>query len=455
MGGSALMGLLACVGAPVELPVERPPDVLLVVLDTVRSDHLSAYGYERPTSPALEILASQGRLYTDVTASSWTWPSHASLFTGLPPWQHGAHFVDSEGLEVVEGFLHAAPMRTELPTMAERFEGEGYDTVLLSGNDLLREELGLSRGFGRVEIFPDDGATLAAAQELLGQERAKPVLLVVNFYGAHAPWFVTHGSGDLTGRLQQDEAWLGPHVLGPGHAWNPMIRAEGGASAAERLIAGELQLPPDGLEIITALYDGEIQRVDAMLGGLLAAWGPGGVVAVTSDHGEYLGERGLWLHCRTVYPQITRVPLVLRASTLSGGQRVEVPVQLDQVQDALLALAGLEVSSPLLDPHPVPIQAAAWRDRSWSGRLGGRFTQGYRLYREGDLALVLGMESGVELYDLSQDPGMFEDLAGSRPQELERLRLAAARSWAEVEPGSAVELDPATAERLRVMGYVD
>jgi arylsulfatase A-like enzyme len=455
VGLTALLAQLGCTGAAVEpAPAQRPPDVLLVVLDTVRADHLSAYGYEAPTSPALELLASQGRLYEDVTASSWTWPSHASLFTGLPPWQHGAHFVDAGGVEVVKGFLHAAPIRAEVPTLAERFGEAGYDTVLLSGNELLRAELGLSRGFERVEIFNEDTLTLEAARALLGEERERPLLLVVNFYGAHAPWFVTRGSGDLTERLQQDEPWLGPYVLGPGHAWNPMLRPGGGDSGAERLISGALELPPDGLEVITRLYDGEVQRVDAMLGGLLAAWGPDGVVAVTSDHGEYLGERGLWLHCRTVYSQLTRVPLVLRAPGLEPGVE-PTPVQLDQVQGALLALAGLRDEATLLDPRPGPIQAAAWEDQAWSERLGGRFTQGYRLYREGELALVAGMESGAELYDLSDDPGMLRDLASARPEEVERLRAASSAAFVEVEAGSAVEIDAATEQRLRAMGYLD
>ena len=86
-----IVSLLACSGLTIEAPLRRP-DVMLVVLDTVRADRLSAYGHDRPTSLQLEAIAAAGVRFVDVTAPApWTWPSHASLFTGLHPWEHGGH----------------------------------------------------------------------------------------------------------------------------------------------------------------------------------------------------------------------------------------------------------------------------------------------------------------------------------------------------------------------------
>jgi arylsulfatase A-like enzyme len=93
-GVLAVALLVACCTVSAPEPEAELPDVLLVVLDTVRADRLSTYGYERPTSIQLDALAQAGVVFEDVTApASWTWPSHASLFTGTPPWVHGAHVV--------------------------------------------------------------------------------------------------------------------------------------------------------------------------------------------------------------------------------------------------------------------------------------------------------------------------------------------------------------------------
>ena len=123
------------------LVAPRHPDVLLVVLDTVRADRLSAYGHERPTDLYLSALAeASGVLFEGVTAPApWTWPSHASLFTGEVPWVHGAHLalLESEDERFHHAGINATRMREDLPTLAERFSEAGYRTVSLSANQWL------------------------------------------------------------------------------------------------------------------------------------------------------------------------------------------------------------------------------------------------------------------------------------------------------------------------------
>jgi arylsulfatase A-like enzyme len=146
LAGAALL-LMAC-----ESPEPAPPPVLLVVMDTVRADRTSTYGYARPTTIQLDAVARAGVVFEDVTApGSWTWPSHASLFTGRPPWEHGAHLVTREQAAslarnaVVEGSeVMVGRMRTDLPTLAERFAEAGYRTRALFSNEWLAADLGLT-----------------------------------------------------------------------------------------------------------------------------------------------------------------------------------------------------------------------------------------------------------------------------------------------------------------------
>ena len=189
-----------------ELPPARPgaPDVVLIVLDTVRAQNMSAYGYERPTTPVFEALAAEGVLYMDATSpSTWSLASHASLFTGVFPSAHGAHFEHR--------FLNEAR-----PTLAEVLAAAGYDTRCFTANAFISDSLGLTRGFawsdeawrggagGRQFSFAgrlldwlgyggDDkgGADVASNFERWAAEtpaNARPTFAFVNFLEAHFPY---------------------------------------------------------------------------------------------------------------------------------------------------------------------------------------------------------------------------------------------------------------------------
>ena len=129
----------------------------MVVEDTVRADALSVYGNPRPTSPQLAEVARVGVTFDDVTApSSWTWPTHASLFTGLMPWEHGAHFgaAEDEGVWSLDPLPLLVTMpRSDVPTLAERFADAGYRTVVLTGNPIVGPDLAaMVRGFELAEV---------------------------------------------------------------------------------------------------------------------------------------------------------------------------------------------------------------------------------------------------------------------------------------------------------------
>jgi arylsulfatase A-like enzyme len=474
--------LLAACGRP-----SAPPPVLLVVLDTVRADRTSTYGYERPTTIQLDALAAAGVVFEDVTASApWTWPSHASLFTGEAPWVHGAHLVSPDAAAHEVDGLPLAGIRAELPTLAERFARAGYRTVSLAANELLRPELGLVRGFERARHFEHDGQVLEAARaEIARADDARPLFLFVNLMSAHSPY--REGPGPWAAArpewLGEDAApeWARPYLTREGGRGIDLARVPEDPAVSDgitRYLAGELAIPPEGFALLSQLYDAGVRQADFVLGRILedfAARHPEGVVAVTADHGEALGEHAQLGHLASVYPEVLAVPLVLAApGRLPAGRRVAEPVEMRRLHATLLDLAGLaprrdslvplaradrEQSAGAADaarrraPGRAPVSASAWPYAPWARHLGGRFARRLHLYRVGAEALVWDGEQGVELYDLARDPGMRSDLARVRAERARELLALAREHFAAAAEGERLALEDDVQERLRALGY--
>ncbi|NOY25965.1 MAG: sulfatase-like hydrolase/transferase [Oligoflexia bacterium] len=474
--------LMACRDAPPQAET-RPPDILVVVLDTVRRDRLSAYGNPRPTSPALSWLASRGVRFTDVTSSaSWTWPSHASLFTAQPPWVHGAHAGAgaSNQVELAGDRLSVTPMRRDLPTLPDAFGAAGYRTVALSANRLLSPALGLTRGFQQATFLDSDQAVLRAVSETLAQDDERPLFLFVNLMAAHSPYEAWPASwlSDRQAALRPETApaWLSPFLVTGGarpavsffHGLKP-----GQPSGVARIMGGQISVPPEGYALLRDIYDSELQALDKELLQLLQTWQQARpvatkqVVAVASDHGENLGEHGLLEHGGFVYSQLVDVPLVISApGRLDAGSVVDTPVQLYDLLPTLGGLAGVAMPEGLAgqDLRPVitgasrpgAITAAAWPAGDLARLLGGRFASAWRLYRDGDLALLSSSDGAVELYDLSVDPAMETDLGASGDSRAASLseRAAAAVPLDLDRADMDVHLSPEEIEQLRALGYI-
>lgn len=450
---------------------EPPPAVLLVVLDTVRADRTSIQGYERPTTPQMEAVARAGVHFEDVTApGSWTYPSHASLFTGEPPWVHGAHLIrlPSEA-ERAGGRLPVGALRKDLPTLAERFREGGYRTEAVVANAWLRREVGLVRGFDRVQWHRGDAEVVERARRLIEREREQPLFLFVNLAAAHMPYRA--GPSGWTAGLESARdlpAWAQPYATQEGPVGIDLQEAaEGDALDGQtRYMTGDLAIPPEGLRLLGRLYDAGVRVADYGLGRILEAWTarhPEAVVAVTSDHGEALGERRRIGHIANPYPEVLRVPLVLAApGLLPAGERSTRPAALQELRGALLHLAGLRAEAPAMlarldaRKREAPIAAAIWPQKSWAVHVGGPFTDVWRVLRSDGWSLVWS-EHERELYDLRRDPGMERNLAPRRPERAAALRRVAA---AHLEPGPPVSGPPVRVrdelrEQLEALGYLD
>ncbi|MGH0030432.1 MAG: sulfatase-like hydrolase/transferase [Myxococcota bacterium] len=474
----ALWAATAC-GAP-PAPAPGPPDVLLVVLDTVRADRLSTYGHTRPTAPRLDALAGLGVVFDDVTAAApWTWPSHASIFTGEPPHVHGAHLAGGADASVHFG-MGVSPLRPEVTTLAERFAAGGYRTEALVVNHWLHPSLGLLRGFERAHHFDRDAALFEAARRTTGRRDERPLFLFVNVMTAHSPFRDGPGDWGLADRAFLDPerapAWVRPYLTPdlPRGVHLSQVDDSGRPSGVIRHSTGDLVIPPEDLEKLLALYDASVAGADFVLGRLLDTWidaGRDGVVAVTSDHGEGFGEHGLLDHRATVYPEVLAVPLVIAAPGLPSGTRVATPVSLVSLHDTLLDLAGLDHGGRSLvplargdaPPDPPVLAARASADPFWASHAGEHFAQDWHLLRAGDWALVHGShpDTPPELYDLRRDPRMTTDVSRTHPERTARLLAEArARSGAGADaagpdraPAAVLDIPAEVAQGLRDLGY--
>jgi arylsulfatase A-like enzyme len=384
------------------------PSVVLLVLDSVRRDHLGLYGYARPTSPNLDALAREARVYESAwSASSWTVPSVRRLL-------HGS----------VDGT--AAPGEA----LSERLRARGYVTACFSDNLHLAEDAPILRGFDRVE-------------RSVGEWR-RP------FRHTLVGEFLERGSGGSDRRLvDRALAWVerakGPFFLYV-HLMESHTPFDEPPIDGRRRAGRQIEYPMTGMHItpaeredIVARYDGGIREVDAQAGRLLAALRGAGrpvVALITSDHGESLGEDDRWFHGRTLAPELVRVPLLVIGDGVRPG-RVTEAVDYGSVADTVLAVAG----GPCAGCGARDLRSSEG-DRLAAGRLppglAYRVARGHRL--------LVDFDTGRrQLFDLAADPDERHDVSGSDPA----LTAALAATLPRTAPAGAPD-----EEGLRALGYL-
>ena len=430
-------GTVQCGGPGEPEPGESAPSVILFTIDTLRADHVSAYGYHRSTTPNFDELARSGTLFERaISTASYTVPSHASMLTGRFPFQHQARQVLLGAPPSDEAF-NTAEFCTDLPlagaaiTLAERFSAVGYPTAaFVSAFVLTADFSGLRRGFDHY----DDGfegrerrseETVDRALAWL-RDVSPPFFLWVHLYDPHTPYEPP-----------------------PTHTIETDTREE--------------------RDVEIALYDGEISHADFQMGRLFAALKKRGgwsnaVVAVTSDHGEAFGEHELWYdHGPNVYQELLRVPLTVRHPR-ETARVVSNPVSLVDLAPTLADLAGLpledEESRRSLgayvrgrsDPSTSPIHAEsdATNYRESDGRR-------YSL-QQGTWKLISSRDGKeAELYHLATDALEQENAAERLPGRVGEMtqRLRRLMSTGPIFPAAPRRrLSREVIEKLRGLGYV-
>jgi len=413
-----LAGVAVAMGAGAWLwrSLRQPrPNLLVVTIDTLRADHVGAYGYQGAETPALDDLARRGTRFENMLSPvPLTGPAHASIFTGQYPPVHGVR----DNVAFTLSGRHA--------TLASILEANGYDTAAFVGGFPVAAAYGFGRGFRHYNEDFHPAPVGSQGAERPGNEVAdRAVEWLVR--ARRAPFF----------------AWV--HFYDPHDPYTPPA--------------------PYDARFAGRPYDGEVAFADAQLGRVLEALRTAGrerntIVAVLADHGEALGDHGEATHGILVYQATLHVPFVLAGPGIKPGASVRPRASLVDVLPTLLGLLGVARPADLAgrDLRPAldgrSLASAPVYAESLFGRLTCRWSP-LRAWVNEDWKLVQG--TAPELFDLARDPYEKRDMAAEEPQRVERMLAALQAAVRRMAPAGdsarASTLSPEQEERLRSLGY--
>ncbi len=459
------------------------PNVVLVVLDALRADHLSGYGYPAPTSPAIDALGETGVFFSRAYAqSSWTRPATASLLTSLYPSQH-AH-----------GWERDTALSETLTTLPELLRDAGYATAAFSGNTHVTPEAGFAQGFETFQSCDDAGRGRTSL--LLGVWKWTDALLghLAPLTGNPAPlrfWRAEIRVDGVIGNGRSDvilvrafERWLRRtdpdrpffaylHLMSPHVQYDPSAESRRLLGASPTAVVRSTpphtecfgaggEIPPAQRRELLALYDATIRDGDGFVGSVVEylerrGLGARTMVVVTADHGEEFFDHGNWGHGQSLYEELTRIPLVIRRPFgREAGRRHDTPVMAVDVMPTILAEAGVPIPRQLVGRSLIDRGDERVHDVVFSQLLKTECA-GWAVVA-GDWKYFEWEHGGSErkmLFDLERDPAeqaaMAVDGRQDLVQRLEQHRRQATRIVSQAQTDS---LNAQQVERLRALGYV-
>lgn len=413
----------------------RQKAVILISIDTLRRDHVGAYGYRKPTTPTLDALAKSGVLAEDaVSVSSWTLPSHLSMLTSTLPGTHG-------GTDMKQAFNRS------VPSVAEILKARGFATHAVTSHLYVSRTYGLDAGFDSMNFRQDRGAANVAdhAVTLIDRFGDRPFFLFLHFYDPHWHYapppevlkeFETSYTGALTGQLNAFQH----------------LRPD--------------QVKPADLAHLLALYDGEIRYTDNEVGRILGHLRERGaadntLLVVTSDHGEEFLDHGSWEHQKTLYEEVVRVPFIVAGAGVAPRRETK-PVNLLDVAPTLLdflgvpagsAMKGTSLLKPLSDVREMYGETDHTTDGTRLTFLRGGANSWKAILRTDPKTQRV---RGSEWYDLALDPTERQNrppVDSLRATIESRAKDAAFKSRAKAS-AKAAELSAEQKEKLRALGYI-
>jgi arylsulfatase A-like enzyme len=467
----------------------KRPNILLIVMDCVRADHFSCYGYHRPTTPNIDRVADQGvRFATAIAPAAWTVPTIASMFTGTYPPTHNA----------VNGHAY---LDNRLYTLAELLGALGYRTIGFGNNGWVSHSAGMSRGF---HIFKENfrwpgrkmthlamrlfykaflltrGVKFKGAYDTNRAIRSwlkhhhddsAPFFLFVHYNEAHAPY---RPPARYARRFLNNVSWTEARKVNQDHA---------------AYHSGYAPMGSREFKILRALYDGEIAYLDGQMQMIFQALTDLDIIdetvlIITADHGDNQGEHNLMDHKYCLYDTLIHVPLIIRyPPLLPTGLVINQTVQTVDIFPTIMDILNVERADlarqfqgysllPEKLPHR-PAQFAVAERRNFSPRLGETFAKypdfDYTVYERDQTAIrtmthkyIWASDGRDELYEIAVDPGEKHNMIADHPEQVRALRKMLSEHLERVSadglPEPVVdgmpEMDEQIIEHLRDLGYI-
>jgi len=466
---------------------KQPQGIVVLWTDTLRQDHLDAYGYGRETAPALRRLASEGVLFRNHTAqATWTKVATPSVLTSLYPSTHG-----------VLDFNDRLPAGAT--TLAEAYRAAGYATIGFASNLFTGQFTNLHQGFEEQHedgSLPNQGSSKTTREyvdrlvEWLEVHRDAPFFVFLHLYDPHDPYEPNR---------PYDSMWADPAKKQEHHRHleavrkvisDPLLKLFGMPTRAELVKA---RLDPEAyVKHDVDWYDGSIRGLDVEVGRLLERLKGLGLdqrtlVVFTADHGEEFLDHGRMFHGQSVYGDLTQVPLMMRwPGVLPAGRVVEQVVQTIDLMPTLLEISGLKPPDEVQGQSLVPLLGASGGNRSASARTwrprpaisekavtnpskgaapAPHDTEAYAIV-DGGWKLVHNTVRPTggpefELFDFAKDPLNLRNVAGEHPEVVQHLKKLL-EGWRQMARSARLKPDADTAkglsqeqlQRLRSLGYI-
>jgi len=416
-------------------PSEEPPggfNVLLIGVDTLRADRMSAFGYERPTTPNLARLADAGvRFPAARSQAPWTLPSFSSILTSLYPSAHGA----GRG-----GHDEWTPIDPTTTSLAEILSRLGYETQGLVANGLISPRYGLDQGF---EAYRSAWAMESAGRDApdvagwIGEHTTTPWLFFWHVMDPHLPYSTEDSYRAEFTDAGYDGRFAGPRPSVPFEVLDPR--------PGRRWFTYEGPPPPPDLSesdrrFVNDYYDAEIAEMDAAVGLVLDALRTSDqwertIVAFVADHGEGLGDHDHYHHGYTLFEDQVRVPMILRVPGRDEGRVVERPVAAIDLAPTILGALALE--PPGFFQGVDRLAPDAPRDDAYFIEYPTYDSSAQKAWILGDFKYLHDPVFHTEaLYDLRADPGEHADVAAAHPEVVRHARAALdAFRWQQLQKG--------------------
>ncbi|HEY2387859.1 MAG TPA: sulfatase-like hydrolase/transferase [Candidatus Binatia bacterium] len=424
-----------------EPPPAGTPNVLLIALDTTRADHLSTYGYARETSPHLTALAKDALNFTQARSpAQWTVPGHASMFTGMYPSRHGAHYAgDWASGPKIYGRKRVLPLPEDRTTLAEVLRDRGYVTGGFAANFAnLDRGFGMAQGFMHYEDHP--GLLFRPVPHVVRfVQRFRPAFCKKPFRSAQE---INEAALDWLGRVPEGRPffvflnYLEPHhwlAPPPYDLWSRDL-----PHARQLALKGlfthkvPVHLTDEEQKFITANYDGQVLAMDAALGELMDTLKARNsyentLIIVTADHGELLGEHQIVGHGgRMMYEGLLHIPMVVKmpGTDRPRGDRTD-RVQLVDVLPTVLATIGAPMPEGV---QGEPVQhvthetlAEEHINPEFVAQFGDVYNRALRVYYDGPFKLISTSRGDRFLFNLTTDPNEDQNIASQDPQRVAEM----------------------------------